>query len=225
MYQTLWNQVDDYIAETIVAENPYAQAALERCQKVGLAPYHVSAAQGKFLHLLAKIQGARKVLEIGALGGYSAIWLASALPKNGKLISMDSDAAHVDMTRANLKSAGLDNIVEVRHGFALDLLPGIATENIAPFDFFFIDADKWNNAAYVDWALRMSRPGSIIIVDNTVREGEIVNLDNKNPSIEGTRKLYEYVSQKKRLNATALQTVGSKGYDGFVLAVVDQDSA
>jgi predicted O-methyltransferase YrrM len=220
MIDLLWERVDDYIEQTIVTENPYAQTALERCQKAGLAPYHVSAAQGKFLHLLAKIKAARKVLEIGALGGYSAIWLASALPEDGKLITMDSDAVHVDMARANLKDAGLENIADVRHGFALDLLPGIATEGIAPFDLFFIDADKWNNAAYVDWALKMSRPDSIIIVDNTVREGEIVNLDNKNPSVEGTRKLYEYISQEKRLSATALQTVGSKGYDGFVLALV-----
>ena len=180
--------------------------------------------QGKLLHLLARAIGARNVLEIGTLGGYSTIWLARALPDGGRLISLEADARHAEVARANIARAGLEDMVEVRLGMALDILPGLAAEVGEPFDFVFIDADKPNNAAYFDWALKLSRPGSIIVVDNVVRDGDVIDAASDSPTVQGVRRLLERLAAEPRVSATAIQTVGTKGYDGFAIALVTSPS-
>ncbi len=172
------------------------------------------------LHLLARIAGARKALEIGALGGYSTIWIARALPAGGRLITLEADERHASVARANVARAGLADKVEVRVGAALDSLPGIEAEGLAPFDFVFIDADKENNANYLAWALRLSRPGTTIVVDNVVRDGRILDASSRDSDVVGVREMFEMMKGEPRLSATAVQTVGVKGYDGFALAVV-----
>jgi predicted O-methyltransferase YrrM len=180
--------------------------------------------QGKLLHLLARSIGARNVLEIGTLGGYSTIWLARALPDGGRLISLEADPRHAEVARANIARAGLDTRVEVRLGMALNLLPELAAEGGPPFDFVFIDADKPNNAAYFDWALKLSRPGSIIVVDNVVRDGDVIDAVSDSPTVQGVRRFLERLAVEPRVSATAIQTVGTKGYDGFAIALVTSPS-
>ncbi|MFD3333336.1 O-methyltransferase [Streptomyces sp. NPDC058700] len=215
-----WTAVDAYFAETIAPADDVLTAALAESSAAGLPEIAVAPNQGKLLHLLASMQGARNILEIGTLGGYSTIWLARALPADGRLISLEYDPAHADVARANIARAGLDTVVEVRTGAALDSLPGLETEGAGPFDLVFIDADKVNNPRYVEWALRLSRPGTVIIVDNVVRGGAIVTPHPDDPAITGTRELFDLVAAEPRLDATALQTVGAKGYDGLLLARV-----
>ncbi|MFD3571634.1 O-methyltransferase [Streptomyces sp. NPDC058667] len=215
-----WTAVDAYFAETIVPADDVLTAALAESSAGGLPEIAVAPNQGKLLHLLASMQGARNILEIGTLGGYSTIWLARALPADGRLISLEYDPAHADVARANIARAGLDTVVEVRTGAALDSLPGLEAEGAGPFDLVFIDADKVNNPRYVEWALRLSRPGTVIIVDNVVRGGAIVTPHPDDPAITGTRELFDLVAAEPRLDATALQTVGAKGYDGLLLARV-----
>ncbi|MFD3725381.1 O-methyltransferase [Streptomyces sp. NPDC058671] len=215
-----WTAVDAYFAETIVPADDVLTAALAESSAAGLPEIAVAPNQGKLLHLLASMQGARNILEIGTLGGYSTIWLARALPADGRLISLEYDPAHADVARANIARAGLDTVVEVRTGAALDSLPGLEAEGAGPFDLVFIDADKVNNPRYVEWALRLSRPGTVIIVDNVVRGGAIVTPHPDDPAITGTRELFDLVAAEPRLDATALQTVGAKGYDGLLLARV-----
>jgi predicted O-methyltransferase YrrM len=215
MSEKTWRAVDDYIVERIV----HVDEALKRCQReakaAGLPHIAVSAAQGKMLNLMAKSIGARRILEIGTLGGYSAIWMALALPADGKLISLEIDPKHAKVAQANVDAAGLGKVVEIRVGAALDLLPGLT----GPFDFSFIDADKENNAAYFEHALRMSRKGAVIVVDNVVRDGKVVD-PNGNAMVQGVRRLFDALSKDERVSATAIQTVGDKGYDGFLMAVV-----
>ncbi|MEU0397366.1 O-methyltransferase [Streptomyces sp. NPDC006208] len=216
-----WNAVAGYITERLVPADDVLTAALEASEAAGLPSIAVSPNEGRLLHLLAKVQGARTVLEIGTLGGYSTIWLARALPEGGRLISLEYDPAHADVARANIARAGLDKIAEVRTGAALDTLPRLAAEpGAGPFDMFFIDADKQNNARYVEWALRLSRPGSLVIVDNVVRDGKVADAVSKDPAIMGTREMFDLIAAEPRLEATAVQTVGPKGYDGFLLARV-----
>ena len=215
----LWTAVDHYLGDLLVSADPVLEAALAASAAAGLPAINVSPVQGKLLQLLARAIGARNVLEIGTLGGYSTIWLARALPDGGRVISLEADARHAEVARTNIARAGLDDKVEVRLGMALDLLPTL-TERSEPFDFVFIDADKPNNAAYFDWALKLSRPGSIIIVDNVVRDGDVVDAASDSPTVQGVRRFLERLAAEPRVSATAIQTVGSKGYDGFAIALV-----
>ncbi|MFK4689621.1 O-methyltransferase [Streptomyces pristinaespiralis] len=221
MTQDQWQAVDGYISDLLVAEDEALTEALAASAAAGLPAINVAPNQGKLLQLLAQTQGARTALEIGTLGGYSTIWLARALPEDGRLISLEYDPAHAEVARANIARAGLAKIAEVRTGAALDTLPRIAAEpGAGPFDLAFIDADKRNNPRYVEWALRLTRPGSLIIVDNVVRGGGVVDATSEDPSILGTREMFELVAREPRLDATALQTVGVKGYDGLLVARV-----
>ncbi|WP_267244310.1 O-methyltransferase [Streptomyces sp. PR69] len=223
MTQEQWNAVDAYLTDTLIPDDPALDSALAASDAAGLPQIAVSPPQGKLLHLLARTQGARRVLEIGTLGGYSTIWLARALPQDGgRLISLEYDPAHAEVARSNIAAAGLDKIVEVRTGAALDTLPRIAAEltEADRFDLVFIDADKKNNPRYVEWALRLTRPGSLIIVDNVVRAGRVTETGGGDEAIEGTREMFDLVAREPRLDATAVQTVGTKGYDGFLLARV-----
>lgn len=217
---TRWNAVDEYFAP-IVAQDQPLEAALAANEAAGLPPIDVSAAHGKMLHLLARIAGARKALEIGALGGYSTIWIARALPADGRLVTLEAVEEHASVARANIARAGLSDRVEVRVGAALDSLPKIEAEGLGPFDFVVIDADKSNNPNYLSWALRLSRPGTVIVVDNVVRGGRIADASSRDPDVTGTRRMFEMMGREPRLRATAIQTVGDKGWDGFALAMVE----
>ncbi|MFE5400844.1 O-methyltransferase [Streptomyces sp. NPDC056580] len=220
MSSQLWDDVDFYFSSHLAPEDDALQAALRDSEVAGLPHISVTATQGKFLQLLAEIQGARTVLEIGTLGGYSTIWLARALPADGRLISLEYSAKHAEVATRNIARAGLERIAEVRVGPALESLPKLADENPAPFDLVFIDADKPNNPHYVEWALRLSRTGSLIVLDNVVRGGRVVDADSREPDIVGTREAIELIAAHPRLSGTAVQTVGSKGYDGFAVARV-----
>jgi predicted O-methyltransferase YrrM len=223
MTEEIWTAVGRYLGDLLVSADPALDEALAASAAAGLPAINVSPVQGKLLHLLVRAIGARNVLEIGTLGGYSTIWLARALPDGGRVISLEADPEHADVARANIARAGLDDRVEVRLGMALDLLPGLA-ENAEPFDFVFIDADKPNNAAYFDWALRLSRVGSIIVVDNVVRGGDIIDTASDSPTVQGVHRFLERLAAEPRVSATAIQTVGSKGYDGFAIALVTTTS-
>ncbi|MER6469519.1 O-methyltransferase [Streptomyces collinus] len=216
----LWDDVDFYFSSHLAPDDEALQAALRDSEAAGLPHIAVTAPQGKFLQLLAQIQGARNILEIGTLGGYSTIWLGRALPADGRLISLEYNAKHADVATRNIARAGLERIVEVRVGPALESLPKLADENPAPFDLVFIDADKANNRHYVEWALRLSRAGSLIVLDNVVRGGGVTDADSSAPDIVGTRAAIDLIASHPRLTGTAVQTVGSKGYDGFALARV-----
>ena len=220
MTEELWTAVDRYLGDLLAPADSALEAALAASAAAGLPAINVSPVQGKLLHLLARAIGARNVLEIGTLGGYSTIWLARALPEGGRLISLEADARHAEVARANIARAGLQAIVEVRLGMALDNLPGLAAEWREPFDLVFIDADKPNNPAYFDWALQLSRPGSIIVVDNVVREGDVIDADSDSSTVQGVRHVLERLAAEPRVSATAIQTVGAKGYDGFAIALV-----
>jgi predicted O-methyltransferase YrrM len=213
-----WRAVDDYIAEKLLGDDDALAAALAHNAAAGLPPIDVSAAQGKMLFLLAQIAGARRILEIGTLGGYSAIWLARALPDDGRLVTLELEPHHADIARANLDRAGVSAKVDIRVGSARDSLAAMTGE--APFDFVFIDADKQGNAHYVAEASRLGRSGTTIIVDNVVREGGVLETDSADERIVGTRALFDMLRQDRRIDATAVQTVGAKKWDGFVLARV-----
>ncbi|MEU7023593.1 O-methyltransferase [Streptomyces sp. NPDC046203] len=218
--QDRWNTVDTYVTDLLAPADDALTAALTASEEAGLPPIAVAPNQGKLLHLLAATQGARSILEIGTLGGYSTIWLARALPADGRLITLEYSAAHADVARANLARAGLDTIAEVRTGAALDTLPKLEAEGAGPFDLVFIDADKVNNPHYVAWALKLTRPGSLIIVDNVVRGGKVATPHPDDPAITGTREMFDLIAREPRLDATAVQTVGTKGYDGLLIARV-----
>jgi predicted O-methyltransferase YrrM len=220
MTQELWTAVDQYISGLLVPSDPALDAALESSAAAGLPAINVAPNQGKLLHLLVRIHGARSILEIGTLGGYSTIWLARALPPGGKVVTLEADLKHAAVARANLARAHLAAVVDVRLGRALDTLPLIAREGLGPFDFFFIDADKANIPHYFQWALDLSRPGSVIVVDNVVRKGAVLDASSDDPNVQGVRRFNELVAAERRVSATAIQTVGSKGYDGFAIAVV-----
>ncbi|MGA5018385.1 O-methyltransferase [Streptomyces griseoincarnatus] len=218
----LWNAVDDYFTGRLLGDDPdeTLTAALRESDAAGLPPIAVSPLQGKLLHLLARIQGARRVLEIGTLGGYSTIWLGRALPADGRLITLEYDPRHAEIAVRNIARAGLAERVEVRVGPALESLPKLADEQPPPFDLVFIDADKANNPRYVEWALRLTAAGSLIVLDNVVRGGRVADPDNTDPDVVGTRAALEMFGTHPRLDATAVQTVGVKDHDGFALARV-----
>lgn len=216
-----WPAVDDYIGDRLLGADPVLDAALAANAAAGLPAIDVSPAQGKMLHLFVRMIGAHRILEVGTLGGYSTIWLARALPSEGRLISLEIDSRHAEVARVNIGAAGLADRVEVRVGAALDSLAALRAEGAAPFDLVFIDADKDNNAAYVRAALDLSRPGTAIVVDNVVREGGVLEADSSDPRILGTRALFDMLAAEPRLDCTAIQTVGAKKWDGFVLALVN----
>jgi predicted O-methyltransferase YrrM len=216
----LWDDVDDYFTTHLAPEDEVLQAALRDSEAADLPQIAITAPQGKFLQLLAQIQGTRTVLELGTLGGYSTIWLARALPADGRLVSLEHNPKYAEVANRNIARAGLDKVVEVRVGPALESLPRLADENPPPFDLVFIDADKANNPHYVEWAIKLTSAGSLIVVDNVVRGGRVADPDNPAPDVQGTRTALELIGRHPRLSATAIQTVGSKGYDGFALARV-----
>lgn len=223
MSQQQWNSVDDYFTGLLVPHDDALTAALRDSEAAGLPRISVAPNQGKLLHLLALTQGARRILEIGTLGGYSTIWLARALPADGRLITLEYQPEHAEVARGNLARAGLDNLTEIRVGPALESLAVLAAEhggNPAPFDFVFIDADKVNNPHYVEWALKLTRPGSLIVLDNVVRGGAVADPDDTDPGVRGTRAALDLMARHPKLSTTAVQTVGTKGYDGFALARV-----
>lgn len=220
MTENLWAAVDRYVTDLLVPPDPALDAALEASAAAGLPAIQVPPTQGKLLALLARLQGARTVLEIGTLGGYSTIWLARALPSDGHLVTLEANPAYAEVARANIARAGLAALVEVRVGPALETLPQLAAEGLGPFDLFFVDADKRNNPEYFAWALELSRPGSVIVVDNVVRGGAIVDPTSDDADVQATRRLHELLASEPRVSATAIQTVGSKGYDGFAIALV-----
>jgi predicted O-methyltransferase YrrM len=218
-----WTTVDRYISDLLVPSDPVLDTVLATSAAAGLPAINVSPAQGKLLHMLAKLQGARAILEIGTLGAYSTIWLARALPANGRLITIEADPRHADVARNNIARAGLANVVELRLGKALEVLPQIAAQGNGPFDFIFIDADKSNMPHYFTWALKLARRGSLIIADNVIRKGAVVNPADPDPSVQGVRQMMDLLAAEPRITATAIQTVGIKGYDGFALILVTSD--
>jgi predicted O-methyltransferase YrrM len=217
MSQEMWTAVDNYFSELFIPPDPALDAALRASEEAGLPPHNVSASQGKLLMLLAQLHGARSILEIGTLGGYSTIWLARALPADGRLITLEYNPKHAEVAQANLSRAGLADRVEIRVGKAVDTLSDIAAEGRGPFDLIFIDADKPSNPDYLAHALALSRPGTLIIADNVVRDGAVIDAESADASVQGIRRFCERVAAEPRLSATAIQTVGSKGYDGFAL--------
>lgn len=221
MSEELWGRVDDYIVDRLVNEDDALKAALAANAAAALPAMDVSAAQGKFLNLMVRITGAKRVLELGTLGGYSTIWMAKALPANGRLVTLEYDPKHAEVARKNIDCSGIGDKVTIHVGAAVDTLPVVAAQNPEPFDFIFIDADKPSNPIYLDWAIKLGRPGTVIILDNVIRDGKVLDPDNTDPRIIGTRAAYDIIGSHPRLSATALQTVGSKGWDGFAIMVVD----
>jgi predicted O-methyltransferase YrrM len=223
MTQELWSEVDRYINTLLVGSDDGLNTAIRASDAAGLPPINVSPNQGKLLQLLARAQGARTILEIGTLGGYSTIWLARALPASGRLVTLEADPKHIEVARANIAHAGLANTVDLRFGRALDTLPQLAAEGSGPFDLVFIDADKPSYPDYFAWALRLCRRGSLIIADNVIRNGAVVDASSDDPNVQGVRRFNELLAGESRVSATAIQTVGSKGYDGFAVVVVMAD--
>jgi predicted O-methyltransferase YrrM len=220
MSQEQWTAVDNYINDKIVPSDAALDAALQSSEEAGLPSIQVAPNQGKLISILARSLGAKSILEVGTLGGYSTIWLARALPPGGRIISLELDPKHAEVARANLARAGLADVAEVRVGRAIDSLPQIAAEGHAPFDFVFIDADKPSNTEYFQWALKLTRPGSVIVVDNVVRNGGIVHADSSDANVQGVRRFFDYLATETRVTASAIQTVGSKGYDGLCVTIV-----
>jgi predicted O-methyltransferase YrrM len=218
---TTWTAVDDYFGKLLIAPDTALDQALADSVAAGLPAIAVSPLQGKQLLVLAQMQNPKRILEIGTLGGYSTIWLARSLPDDGRLVSLEFSAKHAEVARANVDRAGLSRLVEIRVGPALESLPRVAGEKLGPFDFIFVDADKRNNPGYFEWALKLSRPGTVILIDNTVRDGAVADLKNNDPDIEGIRRAHELIAAESRVTATAIQTVGAKGYDGFTLIRVN----
>jgi predicted O-methyltransferase YrrM len=215
-----WTAVDRYLTERLVEPDGALEAALAAGAAAGLPAHAVSPTQGKLLELLARLRGARTILEIGTLAGYSTIWLARALPADGRLVTLEAQRHYAEVARASIVRAGLADLVELRVGLAGDLLPQLAAEDGDPFDLIFIDADKASNAEYLAWSLKLSRPGTLIVADNVVRGGAVADPASDDPTVQGVRRFYDLLAAEPRLTATALQTVGEKGYDGFALALV-----
>lgn len=216
--QEQWTAVDAYFNALFLPPDPILDHTLQTSDEAGLPPIHVSPAQGKLLHLLAKMMGAKTILEIGTLGGYSTIWLARALPEGGKLVSLEANRHHAQVAQANIVHAGLADTVDIRLGYASETLPLLMP--LAPFDLVFIDADKPNTPLYLEWSIKLSRFGGIIIVDNAVRKGAIIQQDTDDENVLGMQHTAEAIGKHPRLSATIVQTVGSKGYDGFILAQI-----
>jgi len=220
MTKDVWEAVDKYFEEMLIPHDSSLDDALAAASAENLPAIQVSSVQGKLLHLLARIMGARNILEIGTLGGYSTIWMARALPEGGRIITLEADPKHVEVAQKNFARAGVENKVELRLGKALDTLPKVAADGRGPFDMFFIDANKSNMPEYFEWSLKLARKGSVIIADNVVREGAVLDARSKDADIQGIRRFLEMVGKEKRVSGTALQTVSTKNYDGFALVLV-----
>lgn len=220
MSNEMWTQVDDYIAERFAVEDEALTAALADSDAAGLPAIAISAAQGSLLNVLARTVGARSILEIGTLGGYSTIWLARALPEDGRVVTLEASPRHAEVAQGNLERAGVVDKVEIRIGPAQETLPALIAEGVGPFDFIFIDADKEGYSAYLSWTLELAQPGTLIVADNVIRDGRILDATSDDANAQGARRFNDLLAAESRVNATLLQTVGSKGYDGFALAVV-----
>jgi predicted O-methyltransferase YrrM len=220
MTQELWTSVDRYICDLFVPPDSGLDGALEASAAGGLPAIQVSPAQGKLLCLLARLMGARNILEIGTLGGYSTIWLARGLVKGGRVVTLEYDTKHADVARSNIARAGLANMVELRLGRAVDTLPQLAAEGRGPFDLIFIDADKQGYPLYLEWSLKLARIGTLIVADNVVRDGKVIDPASEDTNVQGVRRFNELVAADARLSATIIQTVGAKGYDGLAFAQV-----
>ena len=218
--QEQWSAVDEYVAGLLAPHDPALEAALSASEAAGLPAIQVSPPQGKLLYLLARSIGAETIIEFGTLGAYSTIWLGRALPEGGRLVTLEADSGYAEVARANIIQAGLGDVVDLRVGPALDLLPVLEAEGAGPFDFTFIDADKENSPAYFAWALEHSRSGSLIVADNVIRGGSLADSESEDPKVRAQRRLHEMVAVEHRVSATTIQTVGSKGYDGFTIALV-----
>lgn len=216
--QKQWSDVDEYLVSSLIPTDSVFQQILLNNLAAGLPAHDVAPNQGKFLQLLVEITGARKILEIGTLGAYSSVWMARALPADGKLVTLEADPHHAEVAQKNIQLAGLETIIDLHIGPAAETLAQLGDE--APFDLIFIDADKPNNPVYLEWALKYARPGTLIIGDNVVRDGEVANPDSSDDRVQGVRTFIELMGKNPRLSVTALQTVGSKGWDGFTLARV-----
>ncbi|WP_202081279.1 O-methyltransferase [Caldalkalibacillus salinus] len=216
----IWQDVDLYFSSMLHENDEVMDKILTANAEANLPAIDVSPNQGKFLYLLAKLKGAKHILEIGTLGGYSSVWLGRALPHDGKLITLELEHKHAEVAEKNITLAGLENKIEIKVGPALDILPTLKDQEKNPFDMIFIDADKQNNPHYLQWALQLSKPGTVILVDNVVRNGKVIEDNSDDDSIQGTRQFIHLLSEESRIETTALQTVGVKGYDGFVMGVV-----
>ncbi len=223
MSEAKWNEVDRYFTDLLAPDDPELREALEASREAGLPPHNVAPNQGKLLFLLARVMGARSILEVGTLGGYSSIWLARALPPDGLLITLEENPTHAEVARKNIARAGFADLVEVHLGPAAKTLARLSAEKRGPFDLIFIDADKPSNPDYLKWALDLSRAGTLIVADNVVRGGEVVDPESRDRSVQGVRRFTELLAAEPRVTATAVQTVGSKGYDGFAMALVTHD--
>jgi len=217
----VWTAVDAYLADHLIAKDEVLEAALRDSEAAELPAIQVTALQGKMLQMFARMVGARRILEIGTLGGYSTIWLARALPEGGRLVTLEAAAKHAAVARKNLERAGVLGKVELREGPALETLPKLVAEGVGPFDLIFLDADKEHNAEYLQWALRLARVGTVIVTDNVVREGAVIDAASEDPMVQGTRRFFEAVAAEPHVTATAIQTVGGKKYDGFALLIVE----
>ena len=223
MLQEQWAAVDRYLNETLLPADTVLDSALAANAAAGLPKIDVAPNQGKFLHLLARLRGARRILEIGTLGGYSTIWLARALPAGGEMVTLEFEPKHAKVATANISRAGLAQVVEIRVGAGLESLARLVEEGVEPFDMIFIDADKPNNPNYLEWAMKLSRVGTLIVLDNVIRDGEVADASSLDEKVIGVRRCLDKMAAEPRLEATALQTVGSKGWDGFAMALVVGD--
>jgi len=220
MAQETWSAVDEYVAGLLAPHDSALEAALAASDEAGLPVIQVSPPQGKLLALLAEALGARTILEFGTLGGYSTIWLGRALPDDGRLITLEADPRYAEVARENITRARLSDVVDLRVGAALDVLPQLEAEGVGPFDLTFIDADKIHTPEYFAWALEHSRPGGLIVADNVVRGGTLADADSDDPAVQAQRRLHEMIAAEPRVSATTIQTVGGKGYDGFTVALI-----
>lgn len=218
--EALWTAVDSYLADHLIPHDEVLEAALKESEVAQLPPIQVTPLQGRMLQIFARMVSACRILEIGTLGGYSTIWLARALPKGGRLITLEASAKHAAVARKNLERAGVMDRVELREGPALESLHRLEAEGVGPFDFIFLDADKEHNAEYLEWALRLAHTGTVIVTDNVVREGSVLDAKSREPAVTGTRRFFEALAKEPRVMATAIQTVGGKKYDGFALLFV-----
>lgn len=222
MDRDLWTRVDDYLSRTLVPEDVALGEALAASDAAGLPAIQVSPNQGRFLQLLARSLGARTILELGTLGGYSTLWLARGLAPGGKLVTLEAEPRHAAVAQATFARAGLSDTIAIRVGPALDTLPMLVAEHAGPFDLIFVDADKPSLPDYFQWSLRLARPGTVIVVDNVVRDGEVASAASADPSVQGVRRMNALIAAEPRVLATAIQTVGSKGYDGFAFVLVER---
>jgi len=221
MEQDMWTDVDNYLAGKLIPPDSALDSAQAATAAAGMPSISVSPTQGKLLQILATSLEARAILEIGTLGGYSTIWLARGLAPGGKIVTLEKEKKHADVARQNIANAGFAHVVDLRVGSALDTLPTLGAEGLGPFDFIFIDADKQNIPKYFEWALKLSHSGSMIMVDNVVRDGDVIDADSDDPNTRGVRTFFDMLADTPRVTGTAIQTVGVKGYDGFVLITVD----